>query len=400
MLTSDQINSLKDNAAQLTNSANEYAIAEICRRIAEAGRFTRDSEYKRWRAQAMGAGYDELTKEIAKRLNVAQADIIAMHYEAAKVIYESEVPDFTRESLAFEDNETLQQIIKTTSDLAQEDFTNVTQTMGMVSPTGQDLPLKQFYRETVDWVFNKVSTGLMDYNTAIRKASDALSNRGLTAVGYESGVTTSLEAAVRRNVMSGVGLMAEQVSRYNHDLIGANGWEMSAHLGCAVDHEPYQGRQYTDEEWDKLNGAADSTGELLRRVGTLNCGHYAFPIIIGVNQPQLTEKERQQLITDNVKGVVVDKKHYTYEQAQQRQRAIERKIRKWKKRVKASAGAGDIKKARQANIRITRARQEYKRFSKEAGLPTQDERLYVSGFDFKAAKKISEFINQQLLKTQ
>ncbi len=155
------------------------------------------------------------------------------------------------------------------------------------------------------YAFNQVITGATDYNTAIRNATKNLADKGIHTIDYESGVHTSLEAAVRRNFMGGLGLMQEQISQQNHDTFGANGWEISAHAASAPDYEPIQGKQYTDEEFEELKNSFE------RRICTLNCGHDAFPIIIGVNEPQYTPEQLEKFKEDNKKGVTYNGRHYT-----------------------------------------------------------------------------------------
>lgn len=65
------------------------------------------------------------------------------------------------------------------------------------------------YQQACDFAFMKVSTGAQDYNSAIREATKNLAEKGIVTIDYESGVHTSLEAAVRRNIMGGLGLMQE-----------------------------------------------------------------------------------------------------------------------------------------------------------------------------------------------
>lgn len=174
--------------------------------------------------------------------------------------------------------------------------------------------------------------------------------------------------------------MQEQISQSNHDLLGCDGWELSAHAASAPDHEPHQGKQYTDEEYQRLNNS------LVRRIGTLNCGHAAFPIIIGVNSPQYTKEELEELRRKNEEGVTVDGRHYTGYQATQRQRKFERTIRKQKRRILVDEATGDKEKLQTDQIRLVRLRQEYGRFSKAAGLPQQYARMETAGFDWKKGK--------------
>lgn len=380
MLTEDEIDVLKDKSQSLINSANQYAIQEICRILTQAGSFTSSAEYKLWQAQKMGLEYEVLIKEIAKRLSAEEQEIKEMHEHVAKALYDSDVPDFIKRTIPFEKNTSLQQIIKASAEIAGRDYTNLTKTIGMVAPDGKELPLKTFYQKTIDWAFTQVSTGMLDHNTAIRLASRALSAKGLTTIDYQSGVITSLEAAVRRNVMGGLGLLVENVTKHNHESMKATGWEMSAHTCSAPDHEDFQGKQYTNEQWEVLNGTTEKLGTLKRRVGTLNCGHIAFPIIIGVNKPQYTDKELSELQLENAKGIEYNGKHFTGYETKQRQRELERKIRVHKKRLYAAQGTNDKEWEQQEQIKLARLRQEYTQFSKAAGLRTQEDRLKTVKF--------------------
>lgn len=229
-------------------------------------------------------------------------------------------------------------------------------------------------------MFGLVSTGATDYNTAVRKACKNLYEKGLVTIDYESGRHTSLEAAVRRNIMGGLGLMQEKISEDNHDKYGADGWEISAHAASAPDHEPIQGKQYRDDEYKELNDS------LVRRIGTLNCGHAAFPIFYGITKPTYTAEQLEQFKKSNAEGITYQGKHYTKYEATQMQRKLERSIRKCKREITVREAAGDEEKLKIAQVRYTRLNQEYARFSKAAGLRTQTERLHTAGFDYKQGK--------------
>ena len=243
--------------------------------------------------------------------------------------------------------------------------------------------LRDAYRQCMDYAFQQVFTGATDYNTAIRQATKNLADMGVRVIDYESGVHTSLEAAVRRNIMGGMGLMQEQISQQNHDEMGANGWEISAHAACAPDHEPIQGRQYSDEAFKRLNGS------LKRRIGTLNCGHKEFPIILGVSEPQYTPAELEAMRQQNAKGVTIEGRHYSLYEATQMQRKMERSIRKQKKRILVDKATGDEEKLQIDQTKLRMQNANYKKFSDAAGLRTQRERTFVAGVGKKEAAAAS-----------
>lgn len=373
MLTPAQIEALRDRAAQIAAPLTEYLLADIARRISQAGQLTSTAAYQIWRAQNLGMSQREIKKWMRDYLKLSHRDIRKLFTQSAEVGYNFDIKRFPQvQAVAFKDNFVLQQTVSAAVKLAQDDFTNITQTLGMIDPYGKALPLQDVYRSATDFAFQQVFTGVTDYNTAIRRATANIAKYGLRTINYESGVHTGLEAAIRRNVMGGLGLMQEQISQQNHDALKADGWEISAHAASAPDHEPIQGKQYTDAEYQALNDS------LVRRIGTLNCGHAAFPIILGVNKPQYTAGDLAKFKADNAAGIDYQGRHYTTYEATQWQRKLERSMRYQKRRVLVANASGDTERAKEAKTRLTLLQQEYRRFSKAAGLPTQYERAAIA----------------------
>lgn len=381
MLTADQISYLRDRSEQLMDPITDYLIKDICERVATAGQFTATASYEAWRLQNLGISQRQLKREIAKRLKISQAQVERLLTQSAEAGYNFDMSRFpTSHAIPLSANSSLQQILAATVALAKEDLTNITQTIGFVGSDGVCRELTAAYNQACDFAFQKVSTGAQDYISAIRDATKNLAEKGIRFIDYESGVHTSVEAAVRRNILGGMGLMQEKISQSNHDLLGCNGWEISAHSGSAPDHEPIQGKQYPDKEFEQLNNS------LVRRIGTLNCGHSASPIILGVNEPQYTPEELEQFRQENEKGVTFDGKHYTLYDARQRKRKFERTIRKQQRRILVDESLGDQDKLQTDQIRWVRLRQEYARFCKGTGLRMQYDRMETAGFSWKQAK--------------
>ncbi len=305
--------------------------------------------------------------------------------QAAETSYGDDIRRLSA-GVPFEKNDTVQQIIAAELKLADESFRNITQTLGFVDPYGHASELTDAYRKCCDFAFNQVAFGATDYNTAVRQATKNLADKGVRVIDYDSGMHTSAEAAVRRNIMSGLGSMNEKISEQNHDDMGANGWEISAHAASAPDHELIQGRQYTDAAYQRLNNS------LVRRIGTLNCGHTAFPIVLGVSQPQYTEEQLDRMRQENETGVTVNGRHYTTYEATQRQRAMERAMRKQKRRIVVDEAAGDDDKLLTDQIRLGQQNAQYRSFSRAARLRTQEERANVAGFTAKQANSANKTI--------
>lgn len=370
MLKPEQIEGLQIAFERLITPITEFLLQDIARRVQEAGQLTSTAEYQLYRIQMINKGIPGVQKKIEQLVKIAQTDAQELVETIAEICYNGDVERLEGE-VDFSDNKEIQQILEAAQKLAKDDLSNITQTLGFINQDGVTRELTSAYISATDFAFDKVISGAEDYNTAIRKACRQLANKGIQSINYASGVKTSLEAAVRRNLMGGAGLMVEQISEQNFKDLGADGWEISAHANSAPDHEDIQGKIYTDAEYRALNS------RLKRRIGTLNCGHTASPIIIGVSQPQYTKKQLQKFKTENHRPISYEGKPFesVYE-ASQYQRQIERAIRAQKRRVMLATE----KDAPIAKSKLNVLRQEYRRFSKAVGLRTEDERLFVAGF--------------------
>lgn len=381
MLPSDQIDALREVAGQLMDPVVKFLIEEIAERVKTAGQLTSTASYQTWILQQMGVGQKKLKQELAKKLGMTREEIGKLMKQAAKVGYDFDLSRFpTSAAIPFEENTSIQQILTAAIALADDDFTNLTRTMGFVSHDGKVDNLTDAYRKACDFAFEKVVTGAQDYNSAVRQAVKGLADKGIFTIDYKSGTHRSIEVAVRDCVLGGLGLMDEKICQQNHDDLGCDGWEISAHRASAPDHEPIQGKQYTDAQYKSLNSS------LRRRIGTLHCGHSAMGIIMGVNEPQYTPEELEELRRENEEGVTYDGQQMTLYQATQRQSSLERKIRKQEKNILLDEALGDEEQLQTDQIRYQVLSQEYRRFSKATGQKLRHERLEAAGFGPKQAK--------------
>lgn len=112
-------------------------------------------------------------------------------------------------------------------------------------------------------------------------------------------------------------------------------------------------------------------------IGGANCRHSFHPFVEGVSERTYTDAEMEAMKPENRPKTVFEGREYDNYQATQMQRRIEASIRKQKRCKAAFEAAGLTEEAQAANIRLRRLNQEYKAFSKAAGLPEQRERMKV-----------------------
>ena len=367
-MTSAQRDGLKDAALALTEPMIDDLVKDISRRIKGAGAITDTAEYQIYRAQALGASKKEVERRVAEQLKL-QEEVISSLFEYV-----------LDKSLAYEDNGSLQQMADAYAEMTKSKTAEMLQNLWGTAPDGQVLPLQDAYARALDFAFRETATGVLDMETAIRRAVTPLAKRGLRTIEQKSGRSIGIEYACRRYIMDQLGALDDEVQKANHDMLGCDGWEISAHAACAPDHEPIQGRRYSDAEYERLNSS------LQRRIGHLNCGHTVSPIILGVNAPQYTEAELKQFAEDNEKGITYNGKHYTLYQAGQEQATMENAIRNLRRQILADeeTKSPDLQKHQ---IRLRVLQSEYTRFCKAAKLPTRNERLQVAGFGRSQASK-------------
>lgn len=367
-MTSAQRDGLKDAVLALTEPMIDDLVKDISRRIKGAGAITETAEYQIYRAQALGASKKEVERRVAEQLKL-QEEVISSLFEYV-----------LDKSLAYEDNGSLQQMADAYAEMTKSKTAEMLQNLWGTAPDGQVLPLQDAYARALDFAFRETATGVLDMETAIRRAVMPLAKRGLRTIEQKSGRSIGIEYACRRYIMDQLGALGDEVQKANHDRLGCDGWEISAHAACAPDHEPIQGRQYSDAEYEQLNNS------LQRRIGHLNCGHTASPIILGVNAPQYTEAELKQFAEDNERGITYNGKHYTLYQAGQEQATMENAIRNLRRQILADeeTKSPDLQKHQ---IRLRVLQSEYTKFCKAANLPTRNERLQVAGFGRSQASK-------------
>lgn len=380
MLRPDQIEVLQEQATQLLDPVVEYLIREIAARVAQAGQLTATAQYQVWRAQQLGVSQYEIKRRVAKLLKISQNQAEQLFRQMAETGYRYDLERMpTRRGIPFKENTLLQQIVSASAQMAKDGLSNITQTMGFVGPDGRVEELTQAFIKACDFAFMQATTGATDPVNAVRKAVAGLRSKGIQFIDYESGKSYSVEAAVRRNVWSAAGMMQERLSQQVFDDIGADGWEISAHAASAPDHEPIQGKQYPADEYKRLNNS------LVRRIGTLNCGHTASPIVLGISKPIYTKEQLEALRDENEKGIEYNGKHYTMYQATQKQRKIEREIRETKRRILIDEETKDSESLMNDRVKYQLLRQEYKRFNDASGLRPQYERAEMAGFGPKQA---------------
>lgn len=376
MLTPEQLQNLPQELTDLYDQLSEFILRDIARRIAKGAEITDTAEYQLYRAKSLGLSTDEIAAKIAEINGSSAAEINRLIREAA-----AQSDEFDRKMLGadkgaaipLEENTQLQKLISAQIAETAGKCENLTNTMGFADHDFLGrvyyLSMTDMYRREMDAAHMKVVTGATDYMTAIRQACNKLAASGVRTIDYESGRSDRIEVAARRALLTSVAHVTHRISEQNGEELGADGWEMSAHSGSRPSHAVYQGRQYTQEQYERI---------IKPLISEPNCRHDVFPIILGVSEPVYTEEELQNI--DQPPFTYEGRKYTAYEASQQ-MRKMERAMRKQKDRCIVADAAGDEEAFATASIRLNRQKYIYEDFCKAADSYTEYERTYVTGFN-------------------
>lgn len=367
MYDDEKLEELRKRAAAIAEPIWETLLRDIVRRVRGAGGITSTAEYQIYRAEQLGLAEKAIKAAIAEQLKISDA-AIDMLFEELK-----------DETVLFEENAELRQLVEAYGTVSKKASAADYEGLWAPGPDGKLYTVKEAYGKIMDFAWMQTATGTYDFQTAVREATKKLLERGLRVIPGKDGRSYRLEYAVRSYITNRMGEMFNAVNQMNYDAIGADGWEISAHPAPAPDHALYQGRQYSKEEYDRINNS------LARKFGWWNCRHLVYPIRLGVSPRAYSDEQLQKYLDDNEKGVWYNGQHYTLSEARDRKRQLESLISQTKYDILAAEGDAGLLKERQ--IRLQNQRREYERFCRETGQEPENWRTMVASFGRSEASK-------------
>ena len=369
------------------NKYNTKVLEKLGEAIKQFDGITPSQAHKIAQQLKYGADIDDLIAELSQLSgksikDIEEAfDLVARENVAfAEVYAKAKNMDF----VDYKDNEQLKRLVKSIAGETNATFKNISRAkaIGFVlkDKNGNSIfkDLKKTYNDLIDEAVFNVTTGTTDYQSAMRGVMKQLADSGVKIheekVGYKNGYNVRIDSAVRQNILTGIRQVNLEVQKQVGRDFGADGVEVSAHSPCAEDHLSINGRQYSKKEFEKINNSLE------RPVGEYNCRHFVFSIVLGINQPNYTDKQLKQMEEESRSIVEYEGKKYTAYEATQVQRKLETAIRKEKDRQIIARASGDKDGVGIAQSNIGVLTRKYNDFSKNAGLDTYKNRLSVSGY--------------------
>ena len=201
------------------------------------------------------------------------------------------------------------------------------------------------------------SQGLLPREECVARAVSRLMAEGMETVDYASGVSNQLDVAVRRHVVTqasqaGGRMTLDRMEAYGHELVVT-----SAHYGARPSHAEWQGKPCAihgaaEVDGVRYPGLAELTG--YGTVGGLkgaNCRHSINPYY-----PGITPLPSREWPEHEARFGMSSEEYY---EATQRQRELERRVRKTKREVAGMEQAGvGLESPTYVQKRLTLGRQQ------------------------------------------
>jgi hypothetical protein len=334
MLTSDEFDFFVEPIVSLYEDYSDTIILDIVRRIKKMGGLI--SETSAWQAQRLiesGRLYEEVLIEISKLTGISRRKLAKMFQEAGVRSIEFDDSIYKAaglEPLPLNLSPQMQRVLLNGLQKTNGSMLNLTMTTA--------LSAQQSFLKYSDLAYQQVVSGAMSYDQAIKAAVKGAAGDGLF-VQYPTGHRDRLDVAIRRAVLTGVSQTVARMQDERAAELGSDLVQMSAHIGARPSHQAWQGRIFS------LSGTSNKYPPFVQSTGYgtgdgfagWNCRHSRFPYFEGLSEAVYKKAELDRYAAKEVNTPKGKKPVY---EATQIQRAIERKIRYWKREAMALEEVG------------------------------------------------------------
>ena len=368
-MTDSQIDALIEIfQGRMQNVTDEY-LKRMGQQVREIGEIIPSAQTRLVEMKKLDANIAYIQRKIAEAANESLEDI-ARIFEAIAEDNERFAEVYFGEGVS---TETLMQNVRAQFDVTAGEMANLSRTTVESS----------IYRDVIDRGIQAAQAGVEDYKSAMRRTLREAAADGLMVVRpgvdevsprvrYASGRTMRLDSAVRQNVLDGIRALNQVNMNMIGSTYGADGVEISAHPMCAEDHLPYQGKQFTNAEFEALQ---NDRIKLPRPIGMWNCRHIAYPILLGISQPAHSAQELEEYRRGSTEQIEIDGATHSRYEWTQVQRAIETAVRYKQDEITLAKAADDDALVRDARRKIRELDSYYSKISEAAGTPKRRERM-------------------------
>lgn len=384
----------------LYQELEDFIMTDISRRILQTGGMTATADRLIWRLTQMGESRAAIEQKLQSLTKLSQQELRKILQNAVLTSWDND------KDILLGINENISPPLENPEVIAVMDaeFKKTLGELANLTRTTLDQSQKDLIN-LLDEVDMRIASGVQSYTAAVSDVLDNYAGKGLM-VDYPTGARRTLEAAVRCCVVTSMNQTAAQVTNQYITQAQTNYVLVSAHLGARTgkdeisNHAGWQGKAY------RLRGSEPGYPNLAEHTGYdidpktgqgtvldptglhgYNCRHSHQPWAKGLRNPwedehRVNSKESKKI----------------YENTQ-KQRAMERSIRKTKRRliekqqILSSDNIPDEDKKRiqseydRLAYRLTEQNGAYNSFCRDNNLTAQYDRNKVADFGYKQQSK-------------
>lgn len=317
MISPDYLLHISEGAEDISEALHNEIIKRIINRIML--RISRNDDYvltayDKWNIETLQqAGYllEDIQKEIVKATKLEEKEIAEAMEEAGveALSYDDKIYESVGLSpVPLTQSPELIRLMQRNYEATLGEFRNFTRTTADIS--------QQLFINQLDRFYMLVSTGAMGYTQALKEIIDTVVTDGVR-VYYDTGHSDTIETATLRAVRTGISQATSQIQMARAEEMGVDKFIISSHLGARPSHQVWQGKVFTMDELKSTDDGMPALGTATGLSG-INCRHSFSPWFDEMDNPfeQYDSKENLE----------------QYEK-EQRQRTLERRIRKTKREV-------------------------------------------------------------------
>lgn len=399
MLTPDQLAHCADDILKLYSQLEEEIVRDVARRISKTGIITETGKLQLNAMQELGTLNSDILSSLSKYTDKTEEQLQKLFEDAAVTATEYDNEIYRANGLnpkSIKVSATQMQTLEAGYKKTSGNLSNLTRTTAVTSQTG--------FINACSLAELKAESGAFSPQQAIVDAIKQVASEGAFVL-YESGHRDRLDVAVRRNVMTGIGQTTGEICLANARELGCDLMEITAHAGARPSHASWQGQIVSlsgKKGYLSLSDIGYGTGDGFKG---WNCRHDWFPYFEGSTR-MYSEKDLKEIDAENIE--FPDGSMHTLYEAEQYQRALERKIRETKRILAAqdeffnNTSSESMKRAIKNNfdnfsIKLKRQEAQMNAFCEKTGLLVDNARVQKYGFGRSTAQKATSIHNSYLI---
>lgn len=382
MITPEYLARITENM-RVQKELEESILKDIACRLVKTNIITETASYQAERLQDAGLMYGDIVKRTAEYSEKSENEIAQLFEDAGMEVFQYPSPTLQANGINPAAFRAMSPAMKKIWDAALSKTTteavNLTKTTAVTS--------QSLYIQACDLAHMQVASGAFDYVTAVKNAIKSAAKQGVTVI-YPTGRISSLDAAVRRAVLTGINQTAGRLQQMRADEMNVDLMELSAHAGARPEHAAWQGRIVSLSGRRGYLTTSDIGYGDVRGFQGANCRH-TWRMFFEGDVPTYTEQDLQDMQNQTV---TYQGKEIPEYEASKTQRGMERTIRKTKQELvmlntaakettDATVLAGLKQEFSAVSVRLKKQEAKLKDFCEQTGRHADSARVWSPGFD-------------------